>query len=101
MLESAKCVDNPLLDSAKPAAGFDTISGYGSGRYNGAAGARVEFIFTDGGEPGRKDSGSIRVWEASGAEVLNVNGSLNQGNQQAHPQPSVSRLVQGLRLPSF
>lgn len=83
-LTSVSCTDSPAINSGNPSASFDTITGTGTGRYNGAAGATISFVFTDAGEPGRNDTASIVIKNAAGATVLTVSGKLNNGNQQAH-----------------
>ena len=56
----------------------------GVGRYDGAPGATAELIFTDAGEPGRsRDFAAIRIRNAAGQVVLDVAGTLDQGNYQA------------------
>ncbi len=83
-LDSARCLDTPLTERP-PRAGFDTFIGTGTGRYNGADGATVEFTFTDDGEPGTGDHAVIVVRDASGTVVLEVSGGyLTFGNHQAH-----------------
>ena len=73
-------------DRAPPAAGAGSTptSAAGIGRYNGTPGATAEWTFTDAGEPGTKDSATIKITDASGNVVLNVTGKLEKGNQQAH-----------------
>ena len=51
---------------------------------NNKDGARIEFVFVDGGEPGVKDTVSIKVFDEFGNLVLDVSGPLDKGNQQAH-----------------
>ena len=81
---STLCSDDPAITANPPAASFDTITGTGVGRYNGSSGATVQFVLSDGGEPGRNDVAAIRIKDASGRVVLNVNGRLSNGNQHAH-----------------
>ena len=83
-LTSASCSDDPNIVPNPPAAGFDTYKGTGTGAYNGAAGAKVEWTFTDAGEPGKNDYAAIKITDASNNVVLNVSGNLSNGNQQAH-----------------
>jgi VCBS repeat-containing protein len=85
MLTSAVCIDDPDISEAPPVAGFDTYIGEGIGRYNGEPGATITWIFTDAGEPGKNnDYGEMTITDANGTVVLEVTGSLNQGNHQAH-----------------
>jgi len=83
-LTSAACSDNPNIDPGQPPAGFDTYVGRGTGRFNGAPGAKAEWTFTDAGEPGSNDSASIRIKDQNGITVLNIASTLIQGNHQAH-----------------
>ncbi|MBI4473545.1 MAG: PKD domain-containing protein [Acidobacteria bacterium] len=80
------CTDDPKIVPNPPAAGFDTMVGAGTGKYNNVAGATVTFTFTDAGEPGKDDTGTITIKDKNGATVLNVSGKLNSGNHQAHKQ---------------
>lgn len=83
-LTSAVCTDSPLIEPDPPDAVFDTYTGAGTGRYNGDAGARAEWVFTDAGEGGSGDTATITVWDASNNIVLEVSGYLTFGNHQAH-----------------
>ena len=85
-LTTAACSDDPAIEPKPPAAGFDTFKGSGSGRYNGVSGATIEFTLTDAGEPGRDDSATITIMDASSVVVLSVSGKLDRGNQQAHDE---------------
>ena len=73
---------------------IDTYRGSGTGRYNGVAGATVEFLFSDAGEPGVNDFAQTTVKDAGGNVVLDVQGKLKNGNHQAHDgsDPSSSNL---------
>jgi hypothetical protein len=84
-LASASCSDDPSISEGKPVAGFDTYRGSGTGRYNGQSGATAEWVFTDAGEPGKNDTFTIKVTDASGTVVLDASGKLT-GNHQAHPE---------------
>ena len=87
LLESARCSDNPAIPNAKNAL-FDTYAGSGSGRYNGALGARASWTFVDAGEPGRNDTAQILIRDAAGNTVLNATATLSKGNHQAlHEKP--------------
>jgi hypothetical protein len=84
-LTSANCVDDPAIVPDPPRnTGLDTYTGSGVGNYDGAPNATAQWTFTDGGEPGRKDRMKIRILDAGGHVVLNVDGPLNGGNQQMH-----------------
>ena len=53
--------------------------------YNGVAGYKITYTFTDNGEPGVNDTASITITNAAGTvTVLTVSGKINKGNQQAH-----------------
>ena len=84
-LDSAACSDDPTIDEANPVAGFDTLVGSGTGRYNGVDGATIEFTFTDAGEPGKNDEATMEIKDAGGDVVLTVSAKLKNGNHQAHP----------------
>ena len=83
-LVSVSCTDNPSITPENPAAPCDTITGTGVGRYDGVDGATIQFTFTDAGEPGTNDRAVIRIYDASGTQVLDTNSPLTGGNQQAH-----------------
>jgi hypothetical protein len=82
---TSKLCSDTTLDEENPKAGFDTIDGTGTGRYNGKSGATVSFTFTDSGEPGVADTARIVIKDAGGNTVLAVSGPLKNGNHQAHP----------------
>ncbi len=82
-LTFAECLDTPL-DERPPTAGFDTFVGEGTGRFNGVAGARIVFTFTDAGEPGVLDVAEMEVFDAGGNLVMTVSNTLDRGNHQAH-----------------
>lgn len=83
-LTSAFCGDNPAMGPESPAAAFDTFGGSGTGRLNGAAGATVDFVFGDAGEPGSSDTITITIKDVGGDVVLVATGLLGGGNHQAH-----------------
>jgi hypothetical protein len=66
-----------------PAADFNRLTGFAEGRYNGAP-ATAWFQFEDLSEPGTLDTAKITVWDGAGHIVLDVNGTLEKGNHQAH-----------------
>jgi len=78
------CSDDPTINPRPPRAGCDTIHGWGVGQYNGVSGYKVEFIFTDAGEPGRNDWAWIKITASNGDTIMEVSGFLRSGNQQAH-----------------
>lgn len=80
----ASCSDDPAITPNPPIAGFDTYSGFGTGRYNGVSGATVEWTFTDAGEPGTKDTARLVIRDTGGNVVLSVAGNLDRGNHQTH-----------------
>jgi hypothetical protein len=83
-LTGALCTDSPAIDQKPPNAPFDTFIGTGTGKLNNRDGARIEFVFVDGGEPGVRDTVSIQVFDENDTLVLDVSGPLDRGNQQAH-----------------
>lgn len=83
-LDSASCIDDPAISPSPPDASFDTMRGSGTGKYNGQAGASIEFTFADAGEPGRNDTATMTIKDASNNTVLSVTGTLKNGNHQAH-----------------
>ena len=82
-LTSVTCKDFPLISEGNPVAGFDTIEGSGVGRLNGVPGATVNFRFIDAGEPGSV-ADSVMMTISNGGQVLEVSGTIQKGNQQAH-----------------
>lgn len=83
-LTSAVCTDDPTIDPKPPNAPFDTFTGKGNGKLNGVDGAKIEFVFTDAGEPGTKDKATMKIFDKANNLVLEVSGFLNKGNHQAH-----------------
>src|SRR5207245_10354642 len=81
---SASCSDDPSISPDPPSASFDTHRGSGTGRYNGVSGYTVEWTFTDAGEPGTSDTARIVIRDAFGFIILDVSGTLEKGNNQAH-----------------
>ncbi len=79
------CTNDPNLPPDP--AGFNTVTGTGSGTYNGRPGATIVFKFTDGDDPGpnkQKDFASIKIVDHDGNVKLNVAGPLNHGKQEPH-----------------
>lgn len=90
-LTSAVCIDSPAVDQRPPkSAPFDTFIGTGVGKLNNVPGARIEFVFQDAGEPGTKDTASLRIFDPDNNLVLDVTGDpnlpgfLRKGNLQTH-----------------
>ena len=82
-LTKALCGDNPNVTNSQKAK-FDTYTGEGDGKLNGEAGATASWTLTDAGEPGSKDSVRITIRDSAGQKVLEVSGTLEKGNHQAH-----------------
>jgi hypothetical protein len=89
-LTAAVCIDQVSIAQAPPVAPFDTFKGTGVGKLNNQAGARIEFVFVDAGEPGTSDTATLKIYDPNGTLVLDVPGdpqvpgSLTYGNLQAH-----------------
>jgi hypothetical protein len=90
-LTSAVCTDSPAVDQTPPgSAPFDTFTGTGVGKLNNKTGARIEFVFTDAGEPGVNDTATLKVFDKNNTLVLDVTGApnvpgfLDHGNLQTH-----------------
>lgn len=58
------------------------IVGTGSGKWNGVAGYKIAFHFSDAGEPGTADVARIKILAPNGIEVFNLE---EFGNHQWHP----------------
>ncbi len=83
-LTSAVCTDDPSINPKPPNAPFDTFTGKGNGKLNGIDDAKIEFVFTDAGEPGTEDKATIKIFDKANKLILEVSGFLNKGNHQAH-----------------
>jgi uncharacterized repeat protein (TIGR01451 family) len=93
-LNSATCFYDPLVGPPNPPrADCNTYVGSGTGRYDGIKGATAEWTFTDAGEPGGSHAGcapntcdwaKIKITDANGNVVLEVEGYITFGNQQFH-----------------
>jgi hypothetical protein len=81
-LTAARCSDDPSITPNPPTANFDTYVGNGLGSYNGVAGYKAKWKFTDAGEPGTSDNAIITI--TNGTDTFNFSGNLSKGNQQAH-----------------
>jgi hypothetical protein len=68
-----------------PTAPFDTITGEGTGTFNGQA-ATIQFTLVDNAEPGAgRDTARFVISTAGGQQVLNCGPlTLEGGNNQAH-----------------
>jgi len=82
-LSNVSCSMDPNQGSPEqPDAGFNTLTGSGTGSCNGVSGVPVSFRFTDEGEPNKgADEASITIGGSSCP--VNATGTVN-GNQQAH-----------------
>jgi len=80
----AICTDDPKINQKLPVVPFDTFTCEGTGRFNGVEGATINFTFVDRGEPGKSDTVWIQIFDKHEQEVLNVEGSMEYGNLQAH-----------------
>jgi len=83
-LISSVTTNDPGIKSDPPSAGFNTISGSGSGQMDKNSGYTVEFKFVDAGEPGTSDWSSITIKDNSNITVLEASGYVQAGNSQAH-----------------
>ena len=83
-LNTAFCSLDPSIDAGQPSAAFNTYTGSGVGRFNGASGATIDFVLTDAGEPGTGDFAAYTIHDANGNLVLTASGNLDKGNQQVH-----------------
>ncbi len=83
-LTSVACTDDPNIDPGNPKTNFDTLTATGTGRLDGTDGATIQLKLTDAGEPGRNDTATFIIRDASGNVVLTVSGPLHFGNHQAH-----------------
>jgi hypothetical protein len=84
-LTQALCLDTEAIQQP-PNAPFDTFMGAGTGTFNGQP-ASITFTFTDGGEPGTKDTALVIITLAgSTTPVLKCDQAtaLTFGNHQAH-----------------
>ena len=80
--EGPFCTDEGR-DEGNPEAGFDTMRGQGTGTLNGQPNAKITYMFTDEGEPGRGDQADFTITGANGV-VVYAGGALDGGNHQAH-----------------
>jgi hypothetical protein len=85
-LTKALCTNELDIEPQPPTAPFDTFAGAGTGTFNGQP-ASITFTFTDGGEPGTKDTALVIITLAGATTpVLNCDTAspLTFGNHQAH-----------------
>jgi hypothetical protein len=83
-LTVASCTDDPSFGPSPPNAGFDTMTGEGTGTFNGDP-ATILFLLTDAGEPGAGvDLAAFRITTATETVVLSCTSYLEGGNHQAH-----------------
>jgi hypothetical protein len=80
---SATCFQGAPPPEGPPPAGFNTFVGSGTGSLNGNP-ATASYTFVDHGEPGNKDTGQVSITDNTGKTVLNAQGTLTEGNYQAH-----------------
>jgi hypothetical protein len=81
-VECSDTIPNP--SQPPPAAPLDTLTGTGTGTFNGVSGFSITFTFIDGGEPGGDDQIAF-VITGPGGVVLNVpTTTVSGGNLQAH-----------------
>lgn len=103
-LSVATCFNDQSIGAPNPpAAGFNTFVGVGTGQFRTPGnqsgpftpGYRIEFTFTDQGEPGTSDTAKLQIFAPGGALVVDVSGDvgvppggtgtiIGNGNNQAH-----------------
>ncbi|PKN82774.1 MAG: hypothetical protein CVU47_01710 [Chloroflexi bacterium HGW-Chloroflexi-9] len=83
-ITSVTCSDNPSINPKPRPASIDTMVLTGTGRLGNGATGTVELTITDQGEPGRNDTISVVIKDASGQVISQVSGKLTGGNIQAH-----------------
>src|SRR5437867_2488846 len=72
-LQSAYCSWDLTVGSPyPPPANFNRFDGMGTGKYDGAPGAHIQFTLTDAGEPGTSDAAAYTISDASGNVMLQV-----------------------------
>jgi hypothetical protein len=82
-LSSVSCTyDHNQGAPEQPDAGFNTLTGNGTGTCNGVSGVPVSFRFTDEGEP-NKGADEAHITITNAACPVQADGTVN-GNQQAH-----------------
>lgn len=78
------CWGDPRFDQQQPRAHFNTVFGMGRGTLGNGERASVQWMLTDGGEPGRNDQITISIKDADGVVIFTTSGALSSGNYQAH-----------------
>ena len=82
-LDVANCTLDPRIDAGQPPAPFNTMTGSGSGTFNGEP-ATIKFQLTDAGEPGGGVDLAYFAIATSAGTVLACTNYLEGGNHQAH-----------------
>lgn len=93
-LTDVLCSDDPDIAQRPPRAPLDTMTADAVGKltfgeYKNADGSPIRFTIVDAGEPGKKDSIAVVIWEP-GADpnedepLVSFSGNLKGGNLQAH-----------------
>jgi hypothetical protein len=92
-LDTVTLADCSRVDDISPAPppntadGFNTYHGIGTGTCNGVSGVAIDWIFTDQGEPGTKDTAQYSIAGGGACPTLNVGPTnLTFGNHQAHKE---------------
>jgi len=104
-LTSVECFDTALVQAPPKSAPIDTLVGVGEGRFSGTFNgktykdvrAKIQFTFTDAGEPGTSDTANYKVIVLDAnmdgnandpVTVLDTKGAvkLTNGNHQAHKE---------------
>jgi hypothetical protein len=71
-------------DKSLTSSTMNHIHGTGVGRLNGMPNYQVEWDFTDNGEPGNTDQGSITIKNPAGVPMYSWSSNLLGGNYQMH-----------------
>jgi hypothetical protein len=82
-LTSVTCYDDPSFEAGGNAL-INTMTGVGVGKLRSGGTATIGFTFTDHGEPGTYDTGTIVITPAGGGAPFSITGQLSAGNYQAH-----------------
>jgi len=90
ILEVANCTTDPAIDSGAPLAPFNTMTGSGTGWFNGAP-ATIEFVMTDAGEPGAGVDFANFLIKVETTTVLSCGSYLEGGNHQAHTATGIKQ----------
>ena len=115
-LTSVECFDTSLIQAPPKSSPIDTLHGLGVGRFSGTfngvtykdVAAKIDFIFTDAGEPGTKDTAKYEIVVLDANKDGNANDPvvvldtknailLTFGNHQAHLEITpLTRNITGL-----